>query len=479
MTKFVSFAAFCLGLSLLAACETSDSVGSTKSSATAKSLPKGLDAVVDANPFPSTYKLPATKLTVITGAHVLTAAGQEFDRANVVFEDGKITAAGPDVAVPAGARIIDGTGKWLTPGLIDAHSHAGTGHGFAIRALNNTNEATDPNTAQVWVEHSIWPQDPNFNRARAGGVTTMMVLPGSANLFGGRSVTIKNVPARTMQGMKFPDAPYGLKIACGENPKRVYGSKGRSPGTAMGNVAGYRKGWIEAAEYARKWDEYRAKAAKGEKADAPKRDLMLDTLSGVLKGEILVQNHCYRADEMAVMIDISKEFGFKIAAFHHGSEAYKIADLLARENICVATWGSWSGFKIESFDGIVENAGLIEKAGGCAVIHSDDPTITQRLNQEAGIALAESNRLGLNISKAQAIKWITANPAKAIGLDKKTGSIEPGKAADLVIWSNDPFSVYANAEKVFIDGAIVFDIADKALQPKSDFELGQTSEGVR
>ena len=172
----------------------------------------------------------------------------------------------------------------------------------------------------------------------------MLILPGSANLFGGRSVTLKNVPSRTIQGMKFPGAPYGLKMACGENPKRVYGTKNQPPATRMGNVAGYRKAWLDAAKYAKKWEAYRASEGKG---DAPDRDLKLDTLAGVLNGEILVQNHCYRADEMAVMIDIAKEFGYKISAFHHGSEAYKIADLLAKEGICVATWAGWWGFKIE------------------------------------------------------------------------------------------------------------------------------------
>jgi imidazolonepropionase-like amidohydrolase len=475
-----------LGLAL-AACETpgpqtngSQTAGSSATrEGKASTLPRGLDARNDFDSFPSTYKPLASKTTAIVGAHVLTATGVEYESANVIIDGGKIAAVGPNVAVPSGANVINGAGLWVTPGLIDAHSHAGTGHGYAIRALSNTNEATDPNTGQVWVEHSVWPQDPNFNRARAGGVTTLMVLPGSANLFGGRSVTLKNVPARNVQAMKFPGAPYGLKMACGENPKRVYGGKGRQPSTAMGNVAGYRKGWIEAADYARKWDDYRAKLSRGDKADAPKRDLMLDTLSGVLRGEILVQNHCYRADEMMVMIDIAKEFGFKISMFHHGSEAYKVADVLAREGICTATWGSWSSFKIESFDGIVENAPLLQNAGACAVIHSDDPTITQRLNQEASIAMAAGNRLGLSVTRAQAISWITSNPAKAIGVLDKTGTLEPGKAGDVVVWTADPFSVYATADKVFIDGALVFDAKDPKFQAKSDFELGQTSEGVR
>ena len=199
--------------------------------------------------------------------------------------------------------------------------------------------------------------------------------------------------------------------------------------------------------YMRRWDDYHAKIGRGEKADPPKRDLQLDTLSGVLRGEIRVQNHCYRADEMATMIDISHEFGFHIAAFHHASEAYKIAPLLKKEGICILTWADWANFKMESLDGIEANAALAHRGGVCVVIHSDDPIITQHLNQEAGIAMGAGNRMGLNITRAEAIAWITANPAKAIGVLDKTGTLETGKMADVVLWSADPFSIYAKADK--------------------------------
>jgi imidazolonepropionase-like amidohydrolase len=264
-------------------------------------------------------------------------------------------------------------------------------------------------------------------------------------------------------------------MACGENPSRVYGSRNQSPATGMGNVAGYRAAWINAANYARKWDDYRAKVDKGEKADAPTRDLQLDTLAGVLRGEITVQNHCYRADEMAVMIDIAKEFGYKITAFHHAIESYKIADILAREDICSAMWAGWWGFKMEALDGIEENPGLVHAAGACAVIHSDDDTLTQRLNQEAAVALSAARRAGLQITEAEAMKWITANPAKMLGILDQTGTLEPGKRADVVLWSANPFSVYARAERVFIDGATIYDRTDPRFQPQSDFQLG--SEG--
>jgi imidazolonepropionase-like amidohydrolase len=274
--------------------------------------------------------------------------------------------------------------------------------------------------------------------------------------------------------MKFPDAPYVLKMACGENPKRVYGSRGRFPSTRMGNVAGYRMAWINAADYRRRWEEYRAKVAHGDRADPPKRDLQLDTLVGVLDGKILVENHCYRADEMAQMIDISKEFGYHVTAFHHAVEAYKIADLLAANHICVATWANWWGVKLEMYDAVEANAAMVDAApGGCAIIKSDDPDLIQRLNQEAAAALAAGRAAGLDISEAHAISWITLNPARALGIDRQTGSLEPGKRADVVVWDRDPFSVYARAQRVWIDGGLAYDIADPRFQAVSDFELGQ------
>jgi imidazolonepropionase-like amidohydrolase len=468
---------------LLAACATTGTTATpakpAASSTPAKPVPAGLDPAARPDPFPSTYAPFPAGATAIRGATILTATGQQIDNGVIVLQGGKILAVGgADTAIPDGVTVIDGRGKWVTPGIIDAHSHLGVYPSPGVASRSDGNEATDPVTANVWAEHSVWPQDPGFNRARAGGVTTLQILPGSANLFGGRSITLRNVPSVTMQGMKMPGAPYGLKMACGENPKRVYGNKGRSPSTAMGNVAGYRRAWIDAADYGRRWDDYRAKIAKGEKADPPKRDLGLDTLVGVLRGEILVQNHCYRADEMAVMIDVAKEFGYKISMFHHASEAYKIGPLLAKEGICIATWADWAGFKMESYDGIEANAAIAFRSGACVVIHSDDATITQRLNQEAAIAMAAGNRIGLNITDAEAIAWITANPAKAMGIDGQTGSLVAGKRADVVLWSADPFSIYAQADKVFIDGALIYDRHDPRYQPKSDFELGQPGEGA-
>ncbi len=459
---------FATGISIQAGYAESDS--DQKASSV---LPRGLDPDTDTDPFPSTYKPLPSAPTAIVGAHVFTGTGSELAQGTILIRDGKIEAIGENLAVPAGYQTIDAHGEWVTPGLIDVHSHMGVYAVPEVQAHSDGNEATDPNTAQVWAEHSVWPQDPAFNTSRRGGVTTLQILPGSANLFGGRSAILRNVPGRTVQDMKFPGAPYGLKMACGENPKRVYGSHDRSPQTRMGNVAGYRAAWIKAADYERKWDAYHKKIAGGDHADPPTRDLQLDTLVGVLKGKILVQNHCYRADEMAQMIDISKEFGFHVQTFHHAVEAYKIADLLKANDVCVTVWANWGGFKLEAYDAIEENAALVHAAGAFVTIHSDDSNLTQRLNQEVAEALSAGRRAGIDIPEREAIMWITRNSAKELGLLDQTGTLEPGKRADVVIWNKDPFSIYALTQKVFIDGGLAYDRHDPAFQPKSDFMVGQ------
>jgi imidazolonepropionase-like amidohydrolase len=460
----------------LASCATTNG---TKTGTAPKS-PAATASKINRDPFPSTYKPFASTPVLLKGAHIYDGKGGEMARGDVLLQDGKIAKVAESISdAPQNATVVDGTGKFVTPGIIDIHSHMGVYASPAVSAHSDGNEGIAPNTSEVWAEHSVWPQDPQFTRALASGVTSAMILPGSANLFGGRSVTLKVVPSRTMQGMKFPGAPYGLKMACGENPKRVYGRQNRPPATRMGNVAGYRGAWIAAADYRRKWDEYDAKQAAGTAAakDAPLRDLRLETLAEVLRGNILIQNHCYRADEMAIMIDIAKEFGYKITTFHHAVESYKIADVLAKEGICSAMWADWYGFKMESYDAIRENIPFVHGAGACAIVHSDDPYGIQRLNQEAAKALADGNRVGLNISKATAMTWLTLNPAKAMGVADKTGSIEAGKMADVVLWNGDPFSAKSRPDKVYVDGALLFDRANPALQPVTDFEVGQPGSG--
>ena len=421
------------------------------------------------DPYPSTYTGYPTRLTVVRNVTIFDGEGGRIDNGSVVLSSGKVDRiGGADMELPTDAYIVDGTGKFLTPGIIDIHSHLGDYPSPSVDAHSDGNEATSPTTPEVWSEHSVWPQDPGFSRALAnGGVTSLQILPGSANLMGGRSITLKNVPARTVQGMKFPGAPYGLKMACGENPKRVYGGKGRMPSTRMGNFAVNRATWQKAAAYKKKLDE-------GKAVD---RDLAMETLAGVLSGEILVHNHCYRADEMALVIDMSKEFGYKVSTFHHAVESYKIADMLAKEGICSAMWADWWGFKMEAYDSVNENIPLVYKAGACTIVHSDDANQIQRLNQEAAKALAAGRRMGMQISDEQAWTWLSHNPAKALGIGDKTGSLKPGKMADVVLWNGNPFSAYTRPEKVWIDGAMLYDAMNPRLRPVSDFELGQPGEG--
>lgn len=413
-------------------------------------------------PFLSTYAPMASETTFITNAQIIDGVSDDIRSGNLLLTDGRITAMGADISAPDGAITVDAGGRFVTPGIIDIHSHLGNYASPGVRAHSDGNEVTSPITSEVDAEHGVWPQDPGFDEALQGGITTLHILPGSANLFGGRGVTLRNVPSRTVQGMKFPDAADTLKMACGENPKRVYGGKG-GPGSRMGNVAGYRKNWIKAQDYKNKRD-------KG--GESFKRDLQLETLADVLDGKILVNMHCYRADEMVQILDIAKEFNYKVTTFHHAVEAYKIGDILAENDVCSAMWADWYGFKMESYDGIRENVPFVHAAGACAMIHSDDGNNIQRLNQEVAKTWADGNRAGLNISKATAWQWLSTNPAKALGILEETGTLEVGKRADLVVWSGDPFSTYARPDKVMIDGAIAFD-REQGLKPKSDFTLGQ------
>ena len=410
--------------------------------------------------YASTYKPLKSENIVIRNATVFDGNGNKFQNFDVHFSDGEIQAVGLRL-VAEGAKEIDGTGKYVTPGIIDNHSHMGVYPAPSVRTSSDGNEATNPVTSEVWAEHSVWTQDPQYKLALAGGITTFHVLPGSANLFGGRGVTLKNVSANTVPEMKFPDAPHSLKMACGENPKRVYSSRG--PSTRMGNVAGYRNAWIGAENYKEQLER-----------DPSHRDIRNETLAGVLDGEILVHNHCYRADEMATMINIGEEFGYKISTFHHGVEAYKIADLLADEGICAALWADWWGFKHEAYDMTIANIAIVDQARdgtGCAIVHSDDESGIQRLNQEAAKALAAGRRAGFEISEGRAMTWITKNPAKSLGILDQTGTLDTGKDADVVIWSGNPFSIYTKAEQVYIDGALAFDKATNFM-PHTDFDLG-------
>jgi len=434
-----------------------------------------------------TPTLVPARATLIVNAVVLTATGVRHDPGYLLMDGGRIVEVGAGRRVaPEGALVIDARGKFVTPGIIDPHSHLGVEPSPNTAGHHDTNEMTDPVTAGVRAEHSIWPEDPGIERAVAGGVTTIAVLPGSANLIGGRGFIVHLDPQRGARAMRLSGAPEILKMACGENPKRVYREQKRAPSTRMANLRNLREAFIKAQKYKREWTEYltrqdveaqqtdkpKSKDEKKDPSKPPDRDLALETLALVLDGQMLVEWHCYQADDMLSALQVADEFGFRVRAFHHALEAYKIRDILAKKGVAVATWADWYGFKMEAFDGIPENLALVHEAGARAVVHSDSPTGVQVLNQEAGKALAAGQAAGIKITEDDAIKWLTVNPAWALGIDDQVGTLEKGKRADVVVWSKDPFSVYARAEKVFIDGRLVLDTG-RPSRPWSDFELGQ------
>jgi imidazolonepropionase-like amidohydrolase len=419
-------------------------------------------------------------------ATVMTATGKRYERGYVLMENGAIAAVGEGegLVLKEGTIVVDASHKFITPGIIDPHSHMGVSPVPDTAAHDDDNELTDPLTAGLRAEHSFWPQDPAIERAVAGGVTTIAVLPGSGNLIGGRGVVIHLLPQRGARAMRFPGAPEILKMACGENPKRVYHDQKRSPSTRMGNLRAVREAFLKAQKYARDWDSWTTRERQGAGrhgsggADAgggndkpPDRDLALETLALVMRGDILVEWHCYQADDMLAALQIADEFGFKVRAFHHALEAYKIRDVLARKGVAVATWDDWWGFKMEAYDGIAENLALVSEAGARAVVHSDSPLAIQILNQAAAKALAAGRAAGVKLEEDDALRWLTANPAWVLGIDDQVGTLEPGKRADLVVWSDDPLSTYALAERVYIDGHLVFDRSHFGA-PWSDFELG-------
>ncbi|MEF8865291.1 MAG: amidohydrolase family protein [Salinibacter sp.] len=459
-------AGFCLFLVLLVGCAGTDSATSSSEGADS-----GYDDATRENmrqgtyndAFESSYEpLPATP-TLIQNATIMTAAGKTIEGGDLLMRDRQIDTLGTDLAVPDEARVVDGDGMYVTPGLIDSHSHLGVSATPEVGPHYDNNEAGMA-TPQLWMEHGVWPQGPGFARALAGGTTTALLLPGSGDLIEGRGFTAKLIPARTPQDMKFPDAPGTLKMACGENPKGGAGF----PTTRMGTANGLRRTFLDAQAYRKTWDAWLSDPT----GEPPERDLGMETLAQVLRGDMLVQVHCYRADDMTTVMEIAQEFEFDIRSFHHAVEAYKIRDLLATADISASMWSNWWGFKMEAFDGIPENVPLVHDAGARAIVHSDDDLEIQRLHHEAAKALRAGREAGLTISRNEALRWVTAHPAWALGIQDRIGTLEPGKNADVVLWTGDPFSVYTKAQRVWMDGALVYDRTDPNRQPQSDFELG-------
>ena len=421
----------------------------------------------------SRYKPLPRADTLLTGATILDGAGGRLEHGEVLMRDGRIVAVGHDLA-HEGAVVVDASGRWITPGIIDIHTHYGVyvlPQSAAEANVSDVLEDSDPNVADTWIEHAVRASDPAFSRALAAGVTTLQILPGSGALFGGRTVIVKPVPAVTIDEMRFPGAQQGLKMACGSNPASNFGGRGRFPNSRQGEIAGVRAAFLEAQRYMKDWDDYRA----GLRADEPKRDLRLDTLSAAIRGELRVHLHCYRSDDIANWIATLEEFGVHLTAVHHAVEGYKIAPLLAQKKVCAAVWPDWWGFKREAEDGIPENAAFIDAAGGCVVMHSDIPVLGSLLNIEAAKAAAAGRRAGLAISEEHAIRWITSNAAEILGLGSQIGRVAAGMNADVVVWSGDPFSIYTKSDLVFIDGAVAYD--RHRTERLSDFELGRPQQG--
>lgn len=424
------------------------------------------------DPYPSTYRAAPSGPIVLIGATILDGAGQRIDGGEVILANGKVQAIGRNLARPLGALIIDAHGKWITPGLIDVHTHLGV-YTLPQTSLDaetsDVTELRDPNAADTWVEHAVRSVDPAFIHALASGVTTLQILPGSSALIGGRSIVVHPISAPTIAAMKFPGAPQGLKMACGAGPKQEFAGR-HLLNSRQGEMAALREAFEEAREY-------RSEGSAKDHHGPPENEFRDQTLALVLDGKMPVHIHCYRSDDMARMIDLSHEFGFHISAFHHASEAYKIAPLLVANGICVAAWPDWWGFKPEAEDSIRENIAFVEAAGGCAMVHSDLPILGEHLNLEAAKAAASGRRAGLSLPPERVIRWLTSNPARALALDDRIGQLAPGFDGDLVLWSGDPFSVYSKPEKVFIDGALAFD--SSAPRSLSDFELGRTITSTR
>jgi imidazolonepropionase-like amidohydrolase len=427
------------------------------------------------DPYPSTYRPIPSPPIILSGATVLDGVGGRIEGGEILLENGKVVAIGASVPRPAGALIIDAKGKWVTPGLIDVHTHLG------VYTLPQTSldaqasdvvEQRDPDASDTWIEHAVRSVDPGFSHALAAGVTTLQILPGSSDLFGGRSVIVKPIPSPTIAGMKFPGAPQGLKMACGANPKQAFAGRNML-NSRQGEIAEMREAFLEAEEYR----EHRNDGDHEHHHGSPDDDLKQQTLAAVLDGKMPVHIHCYRSDDMARLMDLSHEFGFRIAAFHHAAEAYKIAPLLVASGTCIPGWPDWWGFKPEAEDAIRENIAIVDRAGGCAMVHSDIPVLGEHLNLEAAKAAAAGQRMGMSLPPERVIRWVTSNPAKALALDDRIGRLAPGFNADAVLWSGDPFSVYSKPEKVFIDGALVFD--SSAPKRLSDFELGRTITSTR
>jgi imidazolonepropionase-like amidohydrolase len=386
----------------------------------------------------------------IQNATIFTVTQGNIEHGGILIKDGKIAAVGSGLKAPDGAMIIDGTGQFVIPGIIDCHSH--------IAVDGSVNEGGPAVSSMANIADVLNPNDISIYDDLAGGVTVANVLHGSANPIGGQTIVIKLRWGKPASELPFQGALPGIKFALGENPKRSGftsppGIPDRYPATRLGVEEVIRQAFIEATEYKKQWDDYNGRKAAGEQGlVAPRRNEQLEPLVEVMEGKRYVHSHCYRADEILMLMRVAKEFGFKVRTFQHVLEGYKVADEIAASGAGGSTFSDWWGYKVEAYDAIPYNAAMMTERGVVVSINSDDAEEARHLNQEA----AKSMKYG-GMSANDALKMITINPAIQLGVDEHVGSIEVGKDADLVIYNHNPLSVYAVAQKTLIDGQIYFD----------------------
>ena len=403
--------------------------------------------------------MAADGVIVIRNAKILTVTKGSLD-GSILIRNGKIAEVGPNVTAPADAKVIDAGGQYVMPGIIDCHSH------IATEAVN---EGSVSVSSMTGIEDTVNPEDIGIYRALAGGVTTANILHGSANAIGGKNVVIKMRWGKDAPEILLDGAMPGIKFALGENPKRRGGSDSgiatrlRYPATRMGVEDVIREAFTDAKAYKATLDDYKARAAKGERVIPPRRDLKLEPLVEVLEGKRFVHAHCYRADEILMLLRVADEFGFKIRTLQHVLEGYKVAKEIKEHGAGASTFSDWWSYKVEAYDAIPYNAALMHKKGVLVSLNSDDAEMMRHLNQEA----AKSVRYG-GLTDDEALALITINPAKQLAIDNRVGSIEVGKDADLVIYDKHPLSNYAKVQKVFIDGEMYFerdkDMSDRAVK---------------
>jgi imidazolonepropionase-like amidohydrolase len=399
---------------------------------------------------PRTTRAQNPSTIFIQNATILTVTHGNIEHGGILIRDGKIAAVGADLKPPADVTVIDATGQFVMPGIIDCHSH--------IAVDGSVNEAGPAVSSMANIADVLNPDDIDIYRDLAGGVTTANILHGSANPIGGQTVVIKLRWGKPASELPFQGALPGIKFALGENPKHSNfptppGATPRYPGTRLGVEEVIRQAFIEAREYKKQWDDYNQRKSAGEQnLIPPRRDVRLDPLVEVMEGKRYVHAHCYRADEIVMLIRVANEFGFKVCTFQHVLEGYKVADEIAASGAGGSTFSDWWAYKMEAFDAIPYNAALMSERGVVVSINSDDAQEARQLNQEA----AKSIKYG-GLSANEALKLITLNPAIQLGIDARAGSIDVGKDADLTIYNHDPLSVYAVVQKTLIDGQIYFD----------------------